>query len=127
MLHRISNESDETGICTSSSGAIVGSGLLVAVYVEPLAAGQADADGSSVASVDGEVAGVGPNWVTVIDSALLVSVTAGVGVSLFLLFLLAVIGASLCRSKVSLFCLFVCLFVCLFAFECPHDRVRGRS
>lgn len=97
VLHRISNESDETGISSSSSGAIVGSGLLVAVYVEPLAAGQADVDGSSVASVvDGEVAGVGLNWVTVTGGALLLSVTAGAGVSLFLLFLLAVIGASLC-------------------------------
>ena len=95
VLQRISNKRDDAGICNPSSGAIVGRGLLVAVYVEPLAAGQ-DAD-DSVASVGG-IAEVGLDCVTV-TGALPVCVT-GAGVSLFPLL---AVGASLCRNKVLLF------------------------
>ena len=63
---------------------------MVAVYVEPLAAGQ-DADGS-VAGVGG-IAMVGPDCV-IVTGALPVSVT-GAGVSLFPLL---AFSASLCRN-----------------------------
>lgn len=78
VLQRISNKRDDSGICNSNSEAIVGRGLLVAVYVEPLIAGQ-EADGS-VAGV-GETVRVGPDCVTV-AGALPACITVA-GVSLF--------------------------------------------
>ena len=75
VLQRISNKSDDPGICNSSSEAIVGRGLLVAVYVEPLIAGQ---------ELDGSVAGVadtvraGPDCVTVTGALLFPVVAVGV-------------------------------------------------
>ncbi len=66
VLQRISNARDVSGICDAS----VGSGLLVAVYVEPFVAGQL---GERVVGV-GVIVEVWPDWVMVMGGVL-VSVT----------------------------------------------------
>ena len=91
VLQRISNIRDGVAIC---SPVIVGRGLLVAVYVDPLIAGQ-DADGS-VAGV-GEIVRVGPNCVTVTGALSACIIVAGVS-----LFPVIVVGVSLGTNKVAL-------------------------
>ena len=84
VLQRISNKRDVSAIC---SQAIVGRGLLVAVYVDPLIAGQ-EADGS-VAGV-GETVRAGPDCVTVAGALPACIIVAGVS-----LFPVVAVGASL--------------------------------